>query len=43
MARLKTYDNSICTADVNHNGDYKLLIADGSKQLKVYGGTSLLH
>ncbi len=41
LAALKT--NSFCcsSADVNADGDHKLLICDGSKKIKVYRGTAL--
>ncbi|KAG5467005.1 hypothetical protein LSCM1_01183 [Leishmania martiniquensis] len=43
LANLRAFSNCIETADVHGVGDYQLLVADGSKRLKVYGGTSLQH
>ncbi|KAG5491324.1 hypothetical protein JIQ42_01223 [Leishmania sp. Namibia] len=41
LANLRAFSNCIETADVNGIGDYQLLVADGSKRIKVYTGTSL--
>lgn len=41
LANLRAFSNCIETADVSGNGDYQLLVADGSKKLKVFGGTAL--
>ncbi|AYU83225.1 hypothetical protein, conserved [Leishmania donovani] len=41
LANLRAFSNCIETADVNGVGDYQLLVADGSKRIKVYAGTSL--
>jgi Bardet-Biedl syndrome 1 protein len=41
LANLRAFSGCIETADVSGNGDYQLLVADGSKRLKVFGGTSL--
>ncbi|KPA86510.1 putative Bardet-Biedl syndrome 1 protein-like (BBS1-like protein 1) [Leptomonas pyrrhocoris] len=41
LANLRAFSNCIETADVSGNGDYQLLVADGSKKLKVFGGTTL--
>ncbi|KAK7200851.1 Bardet-Biedl syndrome 1 (BBS1) protein [Novymonas esmeraldas] len=41
LANLRAFSNCIETADVNGGGDYQLLVADGSKRIKVYGGTAL--
>lgn len=35
-ANINAYSNCLCTADLDGSGDYKLIIADGSKRLKVY-------
>ncbi|GET92939.1 hypothetical protein, conserved [Leishmania tarentolae] len=41
LANLRAFSNCIETADINGVGDYQLLVADGSKRIKVYAGTSL--
>ncbi|KAG5492840.1 hypothetical protein JKF63_01420 [Porcisia hertigi] len=41
LANLRAFSNCIETADVNGTGDYQLLVADGSRRIKVYSGTSL--
>ncbi|ORC92042.1 putative Bardet-Biedl syndrome 1 protein [Trypanosoma theileri] len=42
LAGLQCFSNCIVVADIKGNGDYKLVIADGSRRLKVFGGTSLV-
>ncbi|KAG8340788.1 putative Ciliary BBSome complex subunit 1 [Trypanosoma vivax] len=41
LASIQTFTGCIETADVYGDGDYKLFIADASKRLKVFAGTSL--
>ncbi|AIO02029.1 Bardet-Biedl syndrome 1 (BBS1) protein-like protein [Leishmania panamensis] len=41
LANLRAFSSCVETADVNGVGDYQLLVADGSKRIKVYAGTSL--
>ncbi|KPI85782.1 putative Bardet-Biedl syndrome 1 protein -like (BBS1-like protein 1) [Leptomonas seymouri] len=41
LANLRAFTSCIETADVVGNGDYQLLVADGSKKLKVFTNTSL--
>jgi hypothetical protein len=41
IASVKAFTNCVRLADLNADGDYKLLIADADKKLKVYKGTSL--
>lgn len=43
LANLQVYSNCIQAVDITGDGDYKLLIADGSKKLKTYAGTALLQ
>lgn len=42
LADVKAYSSSMELADVNGDDDYKLIVADANKKLKVFGGTSLL-
>lgn len=43
LAGIKAFSNCIDLADVNGDGDYKLIVGDtASKRLKVYGGTSVV-
>lgn len=41
LAGIKAYSSCLEFSDVNGDGDYKLIIADSSKRLKVFSGTSL--
>lgn len=42
LADVKAYSSSMELADVNGDDDYKLIVADANKKLKVFGGTSML-
>ncbi|RNF13853.1 putative Bardet-Biedl syndrome 1 protein [Trypanosoma conorhini] len=42
LAGIQAFTNCICVADVHGDGDYKLLVADGKRRLKIFGGTSLV-
>lgn len=41
LANLRAFTNCVETADVSGNGDYQLLVADGSKKIKIYSGTAM--
>ena len=41
LAGLHAYSSCLELADVNGDGDYKLIVADAGKRLKVFSGTSL--
>lgn len=38
---LQAFSSCLCLADIRADGEYRLLIADANKTLKVYKGTSL--
>ena len=42
LAGVRAYSNCLELSDVNGDDDYKLVIADAQRRLKVFGGTSLL-
>ncbi|EKF31792.1 Bardet-Biedl syndrome 1 protein, putative [Trypanosoma cruzi marinkellei] len=42
LAGIQAFTSCIGVADVHGDGDYKLIIADGKRRLKVFGGTSLV-
>eukprot|EP00276_Gloeochaete_wittrockiana_P008473 CAMPEP_0184664068 /NCGR_PEP_ID=MMETSP0308-20130426/51076_1 /TAXON_ID=38269 /ORGANISM="Gloeochaete witrockiana, Strain SAG 46.84" /LENGTH=592 /DNA_ID=CAMNT_0027107225 /DNA_START=108 /DNA_END=1886 /DNA_ORIENTATION=+ len=42
VAGIKTYTSCVRMADLNGDGDWKLLIADLDRKLKVYRGTALI-
>ncbi|KAJ9460498.1 Bardet-Biedl syndrome 1 protein-like protein [Diplonema papillatum] len=42
LAGVRTFSSCIELADINGNGDWKLLIADGQRRLKVFSGTDLV-
>eukprot|EP00741_Cyanophora_paradoxa_P005276 tig00000865_g5115.t1 len=42
VAGVKTFTQCIRTADLNGDGDWKLLVADFDRKLKVYKGTGLI-
>ncbi len=42
VANTKALSNCVRLADLSGDGDYKLLIADADKKLKIFRGTSLL-
>lgn len=42
LADVKAYSNCIDLADVNGDDEFKLIVGDASKKLKVFGGTNLL-
>ena len=42
VAGISAYSSCIRLADLNGDGDYKLLIADHQRKLKIYKGTTLL-
>lgn len=41
LANLSVFSGCVETADVSGSGDYQLLVADGSKKLKIFSGTAL--
>ena len=42
LAGLKAYSQHLCVADLNGDGDGKLIIADLDRKLRVYKGASLV-
>lgn len=38
VANLSAFSSCVRLADINADGEYKLLVADGDKKLKVYKG-----
>ncbi|KAH9601879.1 Bardet-Biedl syndrome 1 [Trypanosoma melophagium] len=42
LAGIQCFSNCVDVADIKGDGDYKLVIADGSRKLKVFGGTSMI-
>eukprot|EP00762_Andalucia_godoyi_P003668 ANDGO_00627.mRNA.1 Bardet-Biedl syndrome 1 protein homolog len=43
LAGIQAFSECVCLADLNGDGDYKLIVADNSKHLRVFKGTSLVH
>lgn len=43
LAGVKCFSSCIELADVNGDGDFKLIIADAQRRLKVFSGTSLVN
>lgn len=41
LAHLNAFSACIATCDIYNDDDYRLLVADGEKKLKVYRGTVL--
>ena len=41
VAGIKSYSSCVRLADVSGDGEYKLLVADADRKLKVYKGTAL--
>jgi hypothetical protein len=41
MANLKALSNCVRLADLSADGDYKLIVADADRKLKIFKGTSL--
>ena len=42
LAQIKAFSSCVELSDVNGDGDYKLLVADAQRRLKVFSGTSLV-
>ncbi|ESL09887.1 hypothetical protein TRSC58_02388 [Trypanosoma rangeli SC58] len=42
LAGIQAFTNCICVADIHGDGDYKLIVADGKRRLKIFGGTCLV-
>jgi Bardet-Biedl syndrome 1 protein len=42
VSDIKAYSNCLCLADLNGDGDNKILIADMERKLKIYKGTTLV-
>jgi Bardet-Biedl syndrome 1 protein len=43
LANLQAFSECMVLADLNGDGDYKLVVADQLKRLRVFKGTSLVH
>jgi Bardet-Biedl syndrome 1 protein len=43
LAGLRAYSSCIDMCDINGDGDFKLIVADASRKLKVFSGTSLVN